>query len=133
MPYYDNWGWLSVAEIPGRHTDTAAPTDIPEGHAANWTGHTWLVMPYSAPPTPVAPEPEPLVATRRQVKLALLQIGLLDTVEAAVAASGDRHMQISYADALEFDRNDPFVVSLGQALGKTDEEMDAVWSLARTL
>jgi hypothetical protein len=42
-----------------------------------------------------------LVATRRQVKLALLQIGLLDTVEAAVAASGDRAMQISYADALE--------------------------------
>ena len=133
MPYFDQWGWHTETVIEGRYTDTPAPTDIPEGHAANWTGHKWLVVPYFAPPTPVAPEPEPLVATRRQVKLALLQIGLLDTVEAAVEASGDRPMQISYADALEFDRNDPFVVSLGQALGKTDEEMDAVWSLARTL
>ena len=51
MPYYfDNYGWLTSEVLPGRSTDVAPPEDIPEGKAANWTGHKWLVINYSAPP-----------------------------------------------------------------------------------
>lgn len=71
--------------------------------------------------------------TRRQFKLALLAIGLLDDVEAAIAASGDRALQINYAEALDFDRNNPFVLQMSAALGKTDAEIDALFQLAASL
>ena len=134
MPYYfDTWGWLSETVIEGRSTNVVppAPADIPEGHAANFTGHKWVVVPYTAPPPPVPP----VLAspTRRQLKLVMLQAGLLDAVEYAVANSGDRALQIEWAEALEFDRDNPSVATLAAALGKTDEEIDALWALARSL
>ena len=49
MPYYDQWGWYSEDLIADRFTDVAIPENIPEGHAANWTGHGWAVLPYVAP------------------------------------------------------------------------------------
>ena len=71
--------------------------------------------------------------TRRKFKLGLLAIGLLDDVEAAIAASGDRALQINYAEALDFDRNNQFVLQMSQALGKTDAEIDALFQLAASL
>lgn len=50
MPWYDQWGWASSTEIPGRYTDVPLPENIPQGHAANWTGYAWVVRPYVAPP-----------------------------------------------------------------------------------
>lgn len=51
MAYYDQWGWYSETEITGRFTDTPVPENIPDGYAANWTGHSWAVIPYIAPNT----------------------------------------------------------------------------------
>ena len=55
MPYFDQWGWYSATEIPGRFTDAPIPENIPEGSAANWSGHAWFIRVYSAPPivTPI--------------------------------------------------------------------------------
>lgn len=133
MPYhFDNWGWLSPDPIEGRSTEVAPPPpgDIPEGHAANFTGHKWLVLPYVAPPPAPPSLPNP---TRRQLKLAMLALDLLDTVDAAVAASGNRALQISWADALDFDRNSQEVAAMAAALGKTDAEIDALWELALSI
>lgn len=63
MPWYDQWGWASETEIPGRFTSVPLPADIPQGHAANWTGYAWVVMAYSPPPVAVPSE-------RRMTKLA---------------------------------------------------------------
>lgn len=52
MPYFDQWGWATETVLPGRFTEAPVPGNIPEGHAANWTGHAWIVIPYSAPSTP---------------------------------------------------------------------------------
>lgn len=55
MYYYDLYGWHTAEVLPGRETDIAPPADIPEGMAANFTGHKWLVVKYVAPvdaPTP---------------------------------------------------------------------------------
>ena len=71
--------------------------------------------------------------TRRQFKLGLLAIGLLDDVEAAIAASNDRALQINYAEALDFDRSNPFILQMSAALGKTDPEIDALFQLAASL
>lgn len=45
MPWFDQWGWASLTEIPGRFTPTPLPENIPEGQAANWTGYEWLILP----------------------------------------------------------------------------------------
>lgn len=75
----------------------------------------------------------PEVVTPRQFKLALLAQGLLDDVELMIASSGDRALAITYEQALEFKRDDPMVIAMGAALGKTDAEIDALFVLAATL
>ena len=71
--------------------------------------------------------------TRRQMLTALHRVGLLATIKAAVAASGDIELQIAFDESQEFQRNNPFLVSMAAALGKTDAEIDAVFALAATL
>lgn len=74
-----------------------------------------------------------LPVTRRQMLTALHRVGLLATINAAVAASGDVELQIAFDESQEFQRNNPFLASMAAALGKTDAEIDAVFALAATL
>lgn len=85
------------------------------------------VMPYQ--PVEIH-ESVPEIVTRAQFKLALLDLGLLDDVDALVAASNDRALQINWAERLEFERNHPLVIATAAALGKTDAEIDALFVLA---
>lgn len=71
--------------------------------------------------------------TRRQMLTALHRVGLLDTIKAAVAASGDIELQIAYDESQEFQRDNQFLASMAQALGKTDAEVDAIFALAASL
>jgi hypothetical protein len=71
--------------------------------------------------------------TRRQMLTALHRVGLLATIKAAVEASGDIELQIAFDESQEFQRNNPLLASMAQALGKTDAEIDAVFALAATL
>lgn len=75
----------------------------------------------------------PQVISRRQAKQALLQAGLLDVAEAAIAASADRAAQIDWADAQEFRREWATLISMQNALGLTDEQIDDLFRLAATL
>lgn len=61
--YFDNFGWLSGDPIPGRSTEVVPPdpSEIPEGYAANFTGHTWIVIPYTPPPPPDPNEPSRII------------------------------------------------------------------------
>jgi hypothetical protein len=71
--------------------------------------------------------------TRRQMLTALHRVGLLATIKGAVAASGDVELQIAFDESQEFQRNNPFLATMAQALGKTDAEVDAIFALAATL
>lgn len=71
--------------------------------------------------------------TRRQMLTALHRAGLLETIQAAVAASGDIELQIAFDESQEFQRNNPFLATMAAALGKTDAEVDAIFALAATL
>lgn len=84
-------------------------------------------------PPPPQPPVVPSSVTRRQFKLGLLSLDLLDDVEAAATASSDRALKINWAEALDFERNNPFVAQMASALGKTDDEIDALFILAKTL
>lgn len=71
--------------------------------------------------------------TRRQMLTALHRAGLLATIKGAVAASGDVELQIAFDESQEFQRDNPFLAAMSQALGKTDAEVDAIFALAASL
>lgn len=67
--------------------------------------------------------PVPASVTPRQVRLLLLQQGLLANVEALIKAA-DQATQITWEFASEFRRNDPLLEQLSKALGLTDDQVD---------
>lgn len=81
-------------------------------------------------------EPGPHSCSRRQGRLALLMLGLLDSAEAAIAAMPDdadkRAAQIEY-EADTWERSNPFLSALWAQLGGTPESLDAAFALAVTL
>lgn len=136
MHTYDFYGWYSAEQFPNRVAHTAPAntslTDVEGEQRANWTGYEWVELPYKAPVIDPPATPVPASVTRGQFKLALLQMDLLDDVEAAIALA-DRATQINYAERLDFERNHPLVITMAAALGKTDAEVDALFVLAATL
>lgn len=79
-----------------------------------------------------APAPVPASVTPRQARLALLNAGLLDQVEAAIAA-GPRADQITWEFAVDVRRDYPMIANLGTALGFTDAQIDDLFRTAATL
>lgn len=79
----------------------------------------------------IANEPPrvPQVISRFQAKAALLQAGLLDDVEQAVAGS-DALTQLAWAEAQELRRESPMVTAIAGALELTDEEVDDLFRQA---
>lgn len=58
MYAYDNYGWFTPGEIPGRMTDVEPPVET-ETLRANWTGEAWVLREYVAPPPMPAPPAAP--------------------------------------------------------------------------
>ena len=83
------------------------------------------------PPVPVA-DPEGPTVDDLQIRLAVNQVGLRDAVEAAVAAGG-QSLKDWYARAKRFNRLDPRVVAMVEALGVSEADADALWALASGL
>lgn len=74
----------------------------------------------------------PEVVSPRQVRLVLLQQGLLSQVETMISQL-DQASQITWEFAIEFRRNDPLLNSLGQALNLTGEQIDQLFIAASQL
>lgn len=72
----------------------------------------------------------PQIVSSYQARTALLQADLLDQVEAAVAASDDKQVQIAWEYATEFHRTSPFIVAIGAELNLTDAQVDALFIAA---
>jgi len=78
------------------------------------------------------PSEVPQEVTPRQFWLALLAIGI--TEDAVVAQlAGNEAALITVKKALSVSRHDPLVDAMAAMLGKTQEEVDAVFQLASTL
>lgn len=67
-----------------------------------------------------------------QGRLALLQVGMLDALEAWVATQS-RAVQIEYAARTVWQRTWPLVASAGTALGLSEAQMDELFALAASL
>ncbi len=84
-----------------------------------------------------AAEPPIGSVTMRQARLALLGAGLLDDVDAAIAAIPDatqrRAAEIEWEYAQTVDRDSPFTQQLAGGLGITPEQMDQLFTQAAAL
>ena len=78
------------------------------------------------PPAPIAP------ISPRQIRQALTRAGLREQVEAAVAA-GDQDIKDWWEFATTFERTNPQVIGMGEALSVSPESLDQLWVLGATL
>lgn len=76
--------------------------------------------------------PVPQAVTPRQARLALLQAGLLDAVEAKIKTQ-DRASQIGWEYGSLITRDDPLMLALGSQLGLTDAAIDLLFEKARLI
>lgn len=79
-----------------------------------------------------ARNPVPQQVTMRQARLALLSAGLLDDVEAVIAAAG-RAAQLEWEYAAMADRSNPAVAIVQQQQGMTDAQIDDLFRGAEKL
>ena len=117
----DNWIASEVAQIGWDYSDGAfaPPPPPPE------------------PPEPPEPTPEDILAAERagmvvsrfQAKAALLQAGLLDPVEAALAGA-DPVARLAWAEAVEFRRLSPTIATLAASLGLSEAQLDDLFRAA---
>lgn len=98
------------------------------------TEEQWLekLAEYSKKPEKIFKE-----VTPRQIRIALIANGVsLDDVTAAInlLPEPDRTIaKINWEWAVSFERHNPFVDGVGQLLGWTSEQLDALWEMASEL
>lgn len=115
------------APLPPYSTPTAPP-DVP---FAQLQGGAWVALDaYPAPLTPSLVVPQSV--TMRQARLALLAVGLLPAVTAAIAAAGDA-AQIEWEYANEVLRASGLVPAMATALGMTETQIDELFIAAAAL
>jgi len=87
-------------------------------------------------PTKV-PDAEPFLpridVSAFQIRKALIRMGLFDLVEAAVAASNNIELKIGWLHSPRFYSDNELAIAMGASLGKTREEMYALFELAASL
>lgn len=79
-----------------------------------------------------------MVVTPAQLRLALVEVGIdIDAIDTAIAGIVDvkekKKAEILWHYANEIQRNHPLISTFGAMLGKTEEEIDAIFQLASTL
>ena len=108
----------------------AVPTDPEESDSYQLyhraiAGEFGEIAPYEPLPVPI-----PQVITARQGKLTLLDFGIYQNVlEYINSLSGDEAIRakISWEAATEFNRNDPVLEAITEALNLTSEEIDQMF------
>lgn len=75
----------------------------------------------------------PISVTPWQIRKAINQLALRESVEKAVAESDDYNLKDAWHYAQTFVEDDPLVIKLCATIGKTDAERHALFALAETL
>lgn len=120
------------SHLPGEiHSFCAMPIDVEahgrEVYARAVAGEFGQITPYVAPPLVI-----PKVVTMRQAKLALLQQGLLASVNAAIEQS-DEAAKIEWQYATEIKRDNSLVQAIASQLSLTEQKLDELFVLANSL
>lgn len=133
MKYSPSTGGFYLSEVHGSSIPPDAITVSTEDYVRLLNSGKQIVAGEGGYPVnidPPAPAPQvPSSVSPAQARLALLAAGLLDDVEAAVAA-GPRAMQIAWQNASVIERDSPTVAALAGALGLTDAQLDELFTTA---
>lgn len=133
-PKFTNGVWVNIPDHRGIVWDTftglqveqtelgEVPSNLtlipkPAGHY-HWANGTW-VEDYIIP-----------TLSMRQARLALLNMGLLTAVEAAITTTENK---IWWEYSITVERSNPLVIAVLTALGKTSAEIDAMFISAATI
>lgn len=130
-----DWGVYPVTPVEPPAHDPATE-DLTEGIpvliGGTWT-QVWNVRALTPEEIEVRrKESVPVVVSMRQARLALLAAGLLDDVEAAIAA-GPQAARIEWEYATEVQRGYGLVLQLAPVLGLTDRQLDDLFVAAASL
>jgi hypothetical protein len=81
-------------------------------------------------PVPPPPSIEPI--SPRQIRMALTRVGLRPLVESAVA-TGNQDLKDWWEFSTSFERLNPQVIAMGEALEQSQQDLDNLWLLAKDL
>lgn len=96
------------------------------------TNYFWSVNSGFVLPEPEVPVVLPVTTiTRRQFFRALHTSNLLQSV-LAIIETADTISKLDFENATTFERADPVLIAMAYALGKTDNDIDALFTLAAT-
>lgn len=108
-----------------------APPELTGTEVAKWNNGEWCIL-TEYPAASAFAMQVPQQVSMRQARLALLDVGLLDDVEAIITAAG-RAAQIEWEYAATVDRNHPVIAIVQQQQGMTDSQIDALFTSAAAL
>lgn len=131
---------MKLAQIDGGIVVNVAevdPSAVPD-FMADWVeteeagpGWTWTEEGGFTPPEAVdLPAVIPEKVSRLQARVALLNAGMLQSVEDYIAASGDAMLQLVWAEATEWRRDSPTIAAIAAALELTEDQVDALFRAA---
>jgi hypothetical protein len=126
----------SITNREGRPVNwvvSSEPPVLTGTEVAHWSAGGWVVL--SEYPAPPATEPAvPGAVTRAQGKAALITAGLWSMVLDYVASIDDPAQQalaeVALYDTLEWRRTSPFLSEAADAIGLTQEQLDALFIAA---
>lgn len=114
-------------------TPPEAPGKIAERIMPGLVGGLWFEQ-WTLVDAPASPVPQ--IVSMRQARLALLDAGLLDDVEAAIITMAEPQRaatQIEWEYSTEVNRTSPTTAMLAGVLGLTDEQIDELFRQAAGL
>lgn len=135
MPFYKRDGQsLMDASVFVKGPNFTLDASLKDTYAYPVAGWYWFNSLNDALAAPQLRDDSTTVSvTKRQAQLALLNFGLLDAVNQAVASMG-REAQINWDAASSIDRSNPFIEAIAKGvLGMTDAQLDQLFALAATL
>jgi hypothetical protein len=117
-----------LAQVAPQATDKAPP-ELPAGKKLRWTGKKWAL-------DDLPPLPPPQVVTMRQARLALLQAGRLEAVNAAIlempGIDGEA-ARVEWEYAQEIRRDNPLIAAVAKQMGMDEAALDALFKVAAEL
>lgn len=126
IQWHTNFGIIEKKTGPAeRFTDEG----VLAPYLAVWQARRDEIDNVEPPPPPPAPVP---TVTPWQIRKALNAAGLRTAVEAAVAAA-DQTTKDAWEFAQEFRRDNPLIAAVAVTMGKTEQEIDDLFTLARSL